>query len=257
MKKQMAPQHRLPWSLPIDRDEFILGQCERQRVLHLACASAPFTRKLHASGQLLHDKMRERTAEIYGVDIDRQALSYLESNGFHHLIAADLLDRWDVDGISQRLPWIPDVVLAGELLEHLDQQGLALTNISRLLGPESKLVITVPNSFSIKSFLRVCVGHEKVAHDHVSYFSYVNLKELVGRAVLQVDQVAWYTSSFVSTHPLERLFDRLIWPALAIRPQLSDGIVVVCTLKTSRQRSTFSTVGATQVDSEFSTQEVS
>lgn len=257
MMKQMAPQHRLPWSLPVDRDEFVLGQCEGQRVLHLACASAPFTRELHASGQLLHDKLRERTAEIYGVDIDRQALSYLESNGFHRLIAADLLDRWDVDGISQRLPWIPDVVLAGELLEHLDQQGLALTNISRLLGPKSKLVITVPNSFSIKSFLRVCVGHEKVAHDHVSYFSYVNLKELVGRAGLQVDQVAWYTSSFVSTHPLERLFDRLIWPALAIRPQLSDGIVVVCTLKTSRQRSTFSTVGATQFDPEFSTQEVS
>lgn len=246
--KKMAPNHRLPWSLPVDRDFFIMRQSRGRRVLHLACASAPFTRELHESNQLLHQKLSRCALDICGVDVEREALAYLESEGYQQLIGANLLDAEEVARVKTVLPWTPEVVLAGELLEHLDQQGIALKNIASLLGPRSKLVITVPNSFSLKAFVRVCIGHEKVSHDHVSYFSYANLKQLAARTGLRIEQIGWYTSSFPSRHPLERIFDYLTWPALMVRPQIADGIIAVCTLEASSDQSSAQSVTTMELD---------
>ncbi len=97
--KRMAPNHRLPWSVPVDRDEFLVQQCTGRRVLHLACASAPFTRSLHQSGQLLHDKMSAVAERIAGADRSDDSLDYLRSNGFDDLFHADLLVSKDVAGV--------------------------------------------------------------------------------------------------------------------------------------------------------------
>ncbi len=119
------------------------------------------------------------------------------------------------------------MVIAGELIEHLDQPGLFLQHTADLMNAGTELIITVPNAFSAKSFLRVLLGREKVSADHVAYYSLINLQELASRCQLEVTQVRWYRSSFV-THPAERLVDGLLWPLLTLRPQMSDGIIVVC-----------------------------
>jgi len=225
--KRMAPNHRLPWSMPVNRDDFLVQQCIDRRVLHLACASAPFTQALHQSNQLLHGKMSAVSSRIAGVDRNVQSLSYLRSHGFQHLFDADLLCADDIACLAERLPWRPDLLVAGELIEHLDQPGPALQIVSRLMSVGTDLILTVPNAFSAKSFLRVLLGHEKVSADHVAYYSLTNLNELASRNRLAVSEVHWYRSSF-ATHPAERILDGLLWPLLAMRPQVSDGIIVVC-----------------------------
>jgi hypothetical protein len=100
----------------------------------------------------------------------------------------------------------------------------------------TELILTVPNAFSAKAFLRVVLGHEKVSADHVAYYSLINLQELASRSQLTVSQVRWYRTSFV-THPAERMADALLWPLLAVRPQVSDGIVVVCRKRTGETES--------------------
>ncbi len=60
-----------------------------------------------------------------------------------------------------------DIVVAGEIFEHLSNPGRALEALRASVSPNAKLVITVPNAYSLKGFLRAIVGHELIHPDHV------------------------------------------------------------------------------------------
>ena len=91
------------------------------------------------------------------------------------------------------------------------------------------MVITVPNAFSLRSLLHVLRGYEKVATDHVCYYSYANLRELASRNGFRVDRIHWYRYSHSGSW-LDKLVDLATWPLLRIWPQLSEGLIAECSL---------------------------
>ena len=92
------------------------------------------------------------------------------------------------------------------------QPALVLRKIvaSMIQDPVDKLVITVPNAFSLRNLLHVLRGYEKVAPDHVSYYSFSNVRELAERNGYQLDRVSWYRYS-----PVRKVVDRVVDAALA------------------------------------------
>lgn len=84
-------------------------------------------------------------------------------------------------------------IIAGEVIEHLDNVGLFLDNCKRHLSPDGKLIITTPNSLSIERIVRhIFTGKVKQdsflkanVNEHTCYFTFEVLERLVYRHVLK------------------------------------------------------------------------
>jgi SAM-dependent methyltransferase len=112
-----------------------------RRVLDLGCRDGALT-QAYAGGN-----------EIVGVDADREALAEAEKLGIE--------TRWaDLD---EPLPFEDesfDVVVAGELLEHLRDPRRLVSEARRVLRPGGTFVASVPNAYRAKNRLRFLLGRK-------------------------------------------------------------------------------------------------
>jgi 2-polyprenyl-3-methyl-5-hydroxy-6-metoxy-1,4-benzoquinol methylase len=89
--------------------------------------------------------------EVVGIDVDRDALAEAAKLGVRTVWA----------DAQRRLPFSEesfDVVVAGEVLEHLANPGALLAEAHRVLRPGGTLVGSIPNAFRLKSRLRFLFG---------------------------------------------------------------------------------------------------
>jgi SAM-dependent methyltransferase len=112
-----------------------------RRVLDLGCRDGALT-QAYAGGN-----------EIVGVDADREALAEAQKLG--------IKTRWaDLD---EPLPFEDegfDVVVAGELLEHLRDPRRVVAEVRRVLRPGGTFVASVPNAYRLKNRVRFALGHK-------------------------------------------------------------------------------------------------
>jgi len=164
---------------PVMREERIVELCRGRRVAHFGFADAPFTAEKARAGELLHQRIDEVAESVYGLDVDEAAIEiYREVTGD---------ERNGVLDVQVRAPLYPeledsfDVVVFGETLEHLKNPGIALENLHALCeaNPGCELCVTVPNAFSVMSFIAATNGNELVHPDHYSYYSPVTLRNLL------------------------------------------------------------------------------
>ena len=127
-----------------------------------------------------------------------------------------------------------DLVLAPEVLEHVDNSGLFLGNLHALLDEGGELLVSVPNAFRVETLLGLLRGQERVHPDHIYWFSYHTVTNLLRRAGFTPSEVFAYsfedTSARPGLHPrrLRTLPRRLLVRWLYSRtPFFADGIVVV------------------------------
>ena len=90
--------------------------------------------------------------EVTGMDIDQLALEACKKNLNIETIWADF---------SLQIP-LPtssfNVVIAGEVIEHLPYPEITISEVSRILKPGGLFVGSVPNSYHLKNRLRVLKG---------------------------------------------------------------------------------------------------
>lgn len=229
---KLAPHHRLPRVPIVDRDAFIRERCSGKRTFHIGCANWPFTEALLDARKLLHVDLEPICSRLAGVDIEEEAIELMQRRGVDNVFAAD---SSTFDRIVEQLGWTPEIVLVGEVLEHVEAPGMLLKDCARCMTAETALLITVPNALSLKGVLHVMLGHEKVHHDHVAYYSYANLCQLASRCNLWISEALTYRSS--STSRIERGLDGILSPILRMRPFLCDGLIFSCRLeRRSRER---------------------
>lgn len=214
----------------VHRVEFIKHVSEGKKVLHLGCTNWPYTQDSIDNNMLLHHELAKTTGELYGFDFDQEGIDVLERAGTKNLYQADLERLEDVD-----LEETFDVIIAGEMIEHLNNPGLFLTGIQRFMTSKTKLVITTINAYAAHRFaVYGLLGkkgiNEPVHPDHVAYYSYKTLKLLVERSGLKVTQFNFYDIG-PEHRPFNPWYLNLVNDiAVAISPQLSDGVIAVCGL---------------------------
>jgi len=159
--------HRVPTAPVVpDRRAWLTQRCTGKRVLHVG------------SHGPLHEVLRPVCVALYGVD--------RVTHG-PHTYAVDL------DRAPDDLPVLPDVdlVLCGEVLEHLSNPGwlLAMLRDTYAVCP---VIITVPNAFAEAGRGALHRGYEQVNCDHVAWYSWRTLTTLVERYGYQVQEFLWY-----------------------------------------------------------------
>src|SRR5215218_6395822 len=118
----------------VQRVDFIKTQCAGKKVLHLGCTNYPYTKQSIESEMLLHFELEKVTRELYGFDFDREGLDILKEANAKNLYQADLQKLEDV-----ALDETFDVIIAGEMIEHLSSPGLFLEGIKRFMNAETEL----------------------------------------------------------------------------------------------------------------------
>jgi 2-polyprenyl-3-methyl-5-hydroxy-6-metoxy-1,4-benzoquinol methylase len=161
----------------VSRVDYFREVCRGKRVLHLGCSSGRFLEDRVRRGTLLHSVLQQEADELYGIDLDGESLEAMrERMGFRNLYQAD----------AQRLEQLDlhetfDVVLAGDLLEHLTAPGALLDGVRRFLRPGGKFIVSTVNAFGLNFQLRRWLGSYAEHPEHVCFFSPETIVHLLER----------------------------------------------------------------------------
>lgn len=161
------------------REAFILEQCRGRRVLHLGCIGfqdLPVAERVRRFRDHLHCKLMG-CAEVTGVDYSREAVeSVREVLGESEVICLDV--EKGLGALLRERQF--DVVLAGDIIEHLSNPGAFLGEL-RMCGPGTTVIITTPNAFGARLALRNLTGRVDDSHEHSYLFSPLVLRNLLHR----------------------------------------------------------------------------
>lgn len=170
---RIAPQAGSPediaWS--DHRIRFFTERVSGKRVLDVGCVEHdPLN---YRSPHWVHKALLRVAAHVIGIDCDERGVSYLRDKGFN----IQLADARDFD-----LGETFDVVVAGDVMEHIDNPGGFLDSCRRHLAPGGVVLVTTPNPWFWKYIVRATVfGRVKNNIEHVCWFDPVLLGQLAKR----------------------------------------------------------------------------
>jgi len=172
------------------REPLILNRCAGKRVLDLGFIDAGWTPERIAGGNLLHLWIKKAASLLVGVDLD---------DSFRHLLPAEnenyrlfFGNVEDEKMMSKLREFDFDVVVAAEILEHVDNPGLFLKSVKGVMKPEAALVLTVPNGLRHQNAAYVAQGVEMVHPDHNYWYSPTTIQTLMTKNGFHVENLAGY-----------------------------------------------------------------
>lgn len=212
----------------VRRADFIRKACRGKKVLHLGCTNHPFTEQSLKDKSLLHFDIQAAAKVLYGFDYDQEGIDILERAGAENLYRADL-EKLEEVVLDETF----DVIIAGEMIEHLSNPGLFLRGIRRFMRADTDLIITTINAYGALRFfiygLRGKGGRNEPVHpDHVAYYSYKTLSLVLERENLRVKKFLFYDLGAEHRRHNRRLFNFVNDVAVKFSPQLCDGVIAVC-----------------------------
>jgi hypothetical protein len=213
-----------------DRDRFLQEYVKGKTVLHGGCVDSELLEERIATKRLLHDLLGTTAKEIVGVDVDCEGISEMLQKGYKNIYCADI-ESWDYDGKF-------DVIVLGEIIEHIDNCGLLLQSVKRFCHSDTTVVFTTPNNYYFLFWVYSLLGKESIHPDHNYLFSFNSLKSLLGKFSFLIIEniVVWEKINFtrVNDSAFSRLKKRIAAALLNgiqlikhIFPQYGKGIMVI------------------------------
>jgi hypothetical protein len=190
-----TPLERLTVRRPVDRIEYIAHACARCHVLDLGAMDETAWTAKRGRGTWLHEEISRNALDVVG--IDNSALVPAEGLRTGPNATIQRGDICDPMRLVAALENCPDVVVAGELIEHLENPLQFLTRfiqIDRLTG--KTLILSTPNATALHNVLIGLVRRESTHHDHLCILSYKTLTTLCKRAGFPEWQIIPYFSRF-------------------------------------------------------------
>jgi 2-polyprenyl-3-methyl-5-hydroxy-6-metoxy-1,4-benzoquinol methylase len=220
--------HRVPPSRLVDRVAEVRRLVRGRSVIDLGFVDEGELSAKCGRGTWLHAVVRAEARSCVGVDADARGVEHARELGFD----AHAADVEDPDALAALGLEPAEVVLAGELVEHLDRPGRFLDAVKPLVAPDGALVLTTPNAHALTNTLGALVGRELVNPDHVSWLSWHTLETLLSRHGWRLDELAYYRFPHVESGArAPRLafnaYQLAARPLFRLRPNLADGLLAV------------------------------
>jgi 2-polyprenyl-3-methyl-5-hydroxy-6-metoxy-1,4-benzoquinol methylase len=199
----------------VSRVDYIANACRGKRVVDLGCVSQGGGFAATQSPDWLHGQILAVGQKVVGLDADADGISLLRKQGYNCIEG----DAESLDSINfiEPLGGTVDLIVAGELMEHLSNPGRFLDSCRRVLqtqgSQESQLIISVPSPYWYRQMLAVMSGKEYSSSDHNCWYSPTTLTTLLMKHDFQVKRIVGY--SYGSSNRV-RDFRHKIIAALAI-----------------------------------------
>jgi len=165
----------------VDRGLFIQERCRGKRVLDLGCVrhNAAFALK---DPDWLHKKIASVAAEVVGLDYLREEVNKMAQAGYN-IIFGDVTKPLDVKGRF-------DVIVAGDLIEHLTNFDGFFENCIRLLKPDGILIISTANPFYSGEFHYLAFKSNFLVNpEHTCWIDPQCLAQLSERSGFRIDEI--------------------------------------------------------------------
>lgn len=207
----------------LDRYKTISGLVRGKRVLDVGCVDHDLSNR--RKSVWLHKLLHECAASVTGLDYDAKNVDQLVREGYTAVCA----DATNFD-LGQNF----DVVVAGELIEHLANPAGFLACAKRHLVPDGLLVLTTPNAQGLCYCLQnLILGHELENPDHVCFYTPRTLACLLRKCGFEMVNAVYIAGMRPQGH--ERLFFYILallknilkLPFYLLRPSLCHRFLAV------------------------------
>ena len=179
-----SEQLRAAWRPDVaDRVEFLIDRCRSKRVLDIGCVAHDVARM--ASPQWLHAKIAGAASRCVGVDIHHAGIAEMLRLGYE-AIAHDLTTG--LGPVSDLGPF--DVIVAGELIEHVGSMDMLFETAAGLLADDGELIVTTPNPWAPHRVRAAQLGHVWDNADHILFAFPGGMAELADRHDLVLTEAA-------------------------------------------------------------------
>jgi 2-polyprenyl-3-methyl-5-hydroxy-6-metoxy-1,4-benzoquinol methylase len=171
-----------------DRFEIIGPRVESGEVLDLGCvdsrpAKNSAQERIEHKPNLLLKRIFELNKNTLGIDIDPVGIEVLKGLGYNAQVG-------DVETMDLGRQF--DTIVAGELIEHLENPGLFLRNMRRHLKAGGTLIISTPNPFYQGQSWKIWrYGKPMVHEDHTNWQDPTTLAQLLKRTGFEVFEGYW------------------------------------------------------------------
>lgn len=180
--------HLLRTSSVVNKVAFIQSKCRGKAVLDLGCIrhDAEFAIK---DPNWLHKRIREVAGQVVGVDYLREEVDRLRALGYE-VVWGDVTRPLN---IHRRF----DIIVAGDLIEHLQNFEGFFENCCRLLQPGGELIITTPNPFFAGQFHYVSLKNNFIINpEHTCWIDPQALAQLASRFGFGISEVHYLKPSW-------------------------------------------------------------
>jgi len=169
-----TPTERITVNKTVNRLDYIVSKCRGKVVLDLGCFDETAMVKEN-SGNYLFEEISKVSKTHIGVDNS----TLLPLNGIKFSENAEILfgSVYDLDKIHELEKYNFDVIIAGELIEHLPDTLSFLTDLKKLY-PGKKLICSTPNTTSLSNMILSLFNRESCHKDHLQVYSYKSLSTL-------------------------------------------------------------------------------
>lgn len=175
---------RSAWRPPIpDRVVFLEERCRDRRVLDVGCVAHDIERM--DSTQWLHGRLAAVARACVGVDVLPDGVAAMRKRGYE-VVVHDLSD-----GLGPLAGLAPfDVIVAGELIEHVEAVDMLFRLGKEALAPDGELVVTTPNPYAPHRVRAARRGIVWENVDHILYAFPSGMAELAERHGLVLAEAA-------------------------------------------------------------------
>jgi SAM-dependent methyltransferase len=177
----------------------------------------------------LHPQLARVASSLTGTDGNAQAIGIMEQMVPGKYVVADLMSADFVAAFGgERF----ELIIFANVIERLDNFGVALRNLKELLSPGGRAMIMTINAYNAEAFAKMLLRYEGDHHEDTCYFSYLTLGRTLAMNGFKVDEFMFYTHKHIAHfngwrhrvgHYVGNGF-RMIFP------QLAEGMIAVATL---------------------------
>lgn len=173
---------------PVNRETFICEKCRGKRVLDLGCIRHSAEFALNDPGWL-HKLIKQAAKSVVGVDYLPEEVAKMAGHGYD-IVMGDVTKPMNLTGQF-------DVIVAGDLLEHLTNFDGFFTNCEKFLAPGGVLIITTPNPFFAGEYGYVSMKMNFLVNpEHTCWIDPLCLLQLVKRFGFRIEEASFVSQSW-------------------------------------------------------------
>lgn len=207
------------------KHDLIKKLCKDKVVLHIGAADSPYHKEKAERGDLLHQKIEEVSKKVIGIDVDKNAISFLKKLGIKIYYGDIVENKYAIDLTKYNF----DIILFPDVIEHLDCPKKALLNIKKLMKRKTRLILTTPNAHCKNTLIDIIRGNERVHDDHKFWPSRKTIKVLLEKNGFKIIKMfLCRTGERKKYSPLSKFLGEILF---RIRPDLMPTIFIIAKLE--------------------------
>lgn len=190
-----TPLERIKIRRPVDRIKYISTACKNRNVLDLGALDETAFLQKTGHGTWLHEEITKVANSVIGLD----SSATIPDDGLITARNGKIMkgNISDIGTFLAKAEFYPEIVVAGELIEHLDNPLnflQSLRSIPRLKG--TTLLLSTPNATAIHNCLIALANRESTHGDHLCILSFKTLNTLLDRAGYESWEIIPYHADF-------------------------------------------------------------